>query len=252
MPSALRSSRWFRGGAAIVAGVLSGLAWQPYGLWPLLLVGLPALTLLVRDADPGRPRRSAFAVGYLYGLGLLGVSISWIHVLGVWIAVLLIAFEAVFFGLLGLALHLTSPLRWWPLAAALCWSLVEFLYSRMPFGGFGWVRLAYAAVDTPLAGFLPLIGVAGVSFLVALVCQLVAYAAVLLLQNRHQVRATGRRLVPYGVGVVVLAVVGVGLPFVPVSTSATDGDLHVGIVQGTCPARGSRRWVGCARSPTTT
>ena len=132
-----------------------------------------------------RPRRSAFGVGFLYGLGLLGVSISWIHVLGSWIAVLLIAFEALFFGLLGLTLHLTSALRWWPLAAALCWSLIEFLYSRVPFGGFGWVRLAYAAVDTPLAGFLPLIGVAGVSFCVALVAQSVAYAVVLLLTHAH-------------------------------------------------------------------
>lgn len=237
MQSALRS-RAFRGSAAIVAGVLSGLAWQPYAFWPLMLIGIPALTLLVRDASPTRPRRSAFSVGYLYGLGLLGISISWIHVLGIWIAILLIAFEALFFGLLGLALHLTSPLRWWPLAAALCWSLMEFLYSRMPFGGFGWVRLAYAAVDTPLAGFLPLIGVAGVSFLVALVAQLVAYAAVLLIENRHQLHTAGRALLPYGVGVVVLALVGVGLRFVPVSSNATAGDLHVGIVQGNVPGKG--------------
>ena len=168
-----RRNRWLRGLSALLAGVLTGLAWQPYGLWPLLLIGIPALTLLVRDASPARPRRSAFGVGYLYGLGMLGISISWIHVLGIWIAVLLIAFEALFFGLLGLTLHLTSALRWWPLAAALCWSLIEFLYARVPFGGFGWIRLAYAAVDTPLAGFLPVIGVAGVSFLVALVAQLV-------------------------------------------------------------------------------
>jgi apolipoprotein N-acyltransferase len=231
-------NRWVRGSAAVVAGVLTGLAWQPYGLWPLLFVGVPALTLLVRTSDAIRPRRSAFGVGYLYGLGLLGVSINWIQVLGPGIAVLLIAFEALFLGLLGLTLYLTSPLRWWPLAAALCWSLIEFLYSRVPFGGFGWIRLAYAAVDTPLAGFLPLIGVAGVSFLVALVAQLVGYAAVVLLGHRRHLAAAGRTLLPYGVGVVVLALLGVGLRIVPLSSSATDGDLRVGIVQGNVPGKG--------------
>ena len=174
----MRHNRWLRGLAAVLAGVLTGLAWQPYGLWPLLLIGIPAFTLLVRDGE-SPPRRSAFGVGFVYGLGLLGVSISWIHVLGSWIAVLLIAFEALFFGLLGLTLHLTSALRWWPLAAALCWSLIEFLYARVPFGGFGWVRLAFAAVDTPLAGFLPLIGVAGVSFWWRSSLKASAYAVVL-------------------------------------------------------------------------
>ena len=156
--------------------MLTGLSWQPYGLWPLLLIGIPAFTLVVR----GVRRRRAFGLGYVYGLAMLGVSISWIHVLGVWIAVLLIAFEALFFALLGSDPQPGVGLRWWPLAAACCWSLIEFAYARIPFGGFGWGKLAYAAVDTPLAGFLPMIGVAGVSFLVALVAQLVAYGVVRL------------------------------------------------------------------------
>ena len=69
--------------------------------WPLLFVGVPAFTLAVR----GVRRRRAFALGYLFGLAMLGVSISWIHVLGVWVAVALIAFEALFFAVLGLALN---------------------------------------------------------------------------------------------------------------------------------------------------
>ena len=32
----------------LAAGVALGLSWQPYGFWPLLLVGIPALTLTVR------------------------------------------------------------------------------------------------------------------------------------------------------------------------------------------------------------
>ena len=140
---AWRHNRWLRGLAAVLAGVLTGLAWQPYGLWPLLLIGIPALTLLVRDGDLTRPRRSAFGIGFLYGLGLLGVSISWIHVLGSWIAVLLIAFEALFFGLLGLTLHLTVGA-----ALVAAGGGAVLVVDRVPLlpGPVRWVRLGPARV----------------------------------------------------------------------------------------------------------
>ena len=102
--------------------------------------------------DSVTPRQS-FALGYVFGLAMLGVTISWVHVLGVWIVLILIAFESLFFGLLGMALHLISTLRAWPLAAACCWVMIEPAYSRVPVRLLGWTRLAYAAVDTPLAGF---------------------------------------------------------------------------------------------------
>ena len=140
-----------RVGVVLLAGVAVGLTWQPYGLWPLLLVGVPAFTLAVRGQ---RPRR-AFGLGYLFGLAMLAVAVSWLHVLGVWVAILLVVFEALFFGLLAVALSLVGRLRWWPLAAAFCWVGAEYAYGNIPFGGFGWTRLGFAAVDTPLAGYLP-------------------------------------------------------------------------------------------------
>ena len=69
----------------VAAGVALGLSWEPYGFWPLLLVGIPALTLSVR----GLPLRRSFGLGYLFGLAMLAVSISWLHVLGAWVAALL-------------------------------------------------------------------------------------------------------------------------------------------------------------------
>ena len=160
--------------------MLLGLSWQPFGWWPLLAVSIPAFTLTVRHQPP----RRAFGLGYLFGLALLAVAVSWLHVLGVWVAVMLIVFEALFFGLLGLLLSVLSRLRWWPVAAAAAWVLVEYAYGRVPFGGFGWIRLAYAAVDTPLAGFLPVVGVAGLSFVVALMAQLIAWCAHALWSRR--------------------------------------------------------------------
>ena len=236
---------------ALAAGAVLGLAWQPYGAWPLLLVGVPALTLLVR----GRPPRRAFGLGYLFGLGLLAVSISWLHVLGVWVAALLIVFEALFFGVLAAGLTLVLRLRAWPLAAACCWVAVEFAYSRLPFGGFGWVRLAYAAVDTPVAGFFPLVGVAGVSFVVALVGQLVAWL-VLRLRRRTPIappltrrRRRGPLLVVAGT-LVLLVVAGTALRGFQVEPLAGRlGSVDVGIVQGNVPGRGIEA-MGRARSVT--
>ena len=116
MPERLQSvsGRLVQALVVVAAGVALGLSWEPYGFWPLLLVGIPALTLSVR----GLPLRRSFGLGYLFGLAMLAVSISWLHVLGVWVAALLILFEALFFGLLGVALSLVSGLRWWPVAGA--------------------------------------------------------------------------------------------------------------------------------------
>ena len=231
---------------AVLAGVALGLTWQPYGWWPLLAVALPAFTLAVRGQ---RPRR-AFGLGYLFGLAMLTIAVSWLHVLGVWVAALLIAFEAVFFGLLGIVLSLVGRLRWWPLAAAGAWVLVEFAYSRFPFGGFGWSRIAYAAVDTPLAGLLPVVGVAGLSFAVALVAHLLGWAAWVWWSRRRSGEGRARPLLLAGAAVVAvtLAAAGGRLYQVEPADSAA-GSVNVGIVQGNIPGRGIEA-MGRARSVT--
>ena len=58
--------------AAALAGVALGLSWQPFGWWPLLVVSIPAFTLLVR----AQPRRRAFGLGYLFGLAMLTVAVN--------------------------------------------------------------------------------------------------------------------------------------------------------------------------------
>jgi apolipoprotein N-acyltransferase len=241
---------------AVAAGAAVGLSWQPYNLWPLLVPGIAALTLLVRasSSDGARLRRS-FAVGYVFGAAMLVLAVGWVHVLSIWVAVALVAFEALFFGLLGMGLTLVSRLRLWPLAAACCWVLTEFAYSRIPFGGFGWTRVAYAVVDTPLAGFLPVVGVVGVSFLVALIGQVLAWMVLAAWTARRQLRAgwplrAGRSLTAGLVLVGLLVLTGVGLGRFQVEpASGRSGSVNVGIVQGNVPGRGIEA-MGRARSVT--
>ncbi len=219
------------GGAAI------GLSWQPFGLWPLLLVGIPALTAAVQ----GVRLRRAFWLGGVSGVVMLGIGLGWIWVLGLPIAVALIVFMSLYLAVMAIGLRLVGALPGWPLWAACCWVLAEFAASRIPFGGFGWARLAYAAVDTPLAGWFPLIGVAGVSFLVALVPHLALYV---LLAARLSTRIAA------GATAVVVCLAGLGLTgFQVEALDPGRGTVDVGIVQGNVPGRGIDA-MGRARSVT--
>jgi apolipoprotein N-acyltransferase len=245
-PKTGQVSTLLRAGVVLVAGVALGLSWQPYGLWPLLLVGIPAFTLAVRGARPA----AAFGLGYLFGLLTLTLGVSWLHVLGTWIAALLIIFMALFFGLLGLIVSLVSRLSWWPLAAACCWVFIEYVYSRIPLGGFGWTRIGYAAVDTPLAGFFPIIGVAGVSFAVALIGQLIAWALLTLWAARQGGRARRTHIILAAALAFSIGLLGAVLRLYQVEPEAgSAGSVRVGIVQGNIPGRGIEA-MGRARSVT--
>lgn len=156
---------------AAAAGACVGLAFAPTLVWPLAIVGLAAMTLLLS----GRSLRATLALGYAFGVAVCAVTISWLYGLGWWIAVLLCAVMALFFVGYAVTVKLAMRLPWWPLWCAGCWIAMEFLYCRWPFGGFGWIRLGFTAVDTPLAGLYQYIGVSGVGFLTAVLGQLVAW-----------------------------------------------------------------------------
>ena len=228
-----------------------GLAWQPYALWPLLLVGVPALTLLARG-QPSAPRvrpRLPLRPGHAHDDHLLGARPRLVG------RRLLIAFMALFFGVLGLRALAGDPAAPVARARAACWVAVELAYSSFPFGGFGWTRLAYAAVDTPLNGWFPLLGVAGVSFLVALVGQVVAWVVLVVRERRPRpdpcsCPVSVPRVLPAALVLVVLGAAGVGLRAFQVEPLAgREGSVTVGVVQGNVPGRGIEA-LGRARTVT--
>lgn len=213
-----------RAGLAILLGVITALGFEPFGWWPLLLIGVPGLTVLVAAA---RGPLGAAGLGVGYGLGFLGLGVGWMQVIFIEAMVALVGFEALFYGLLGVLLRLSQRVRWWPLLAAGSWSLVEFGFARVPFDGFGWMRLGYAMIDSPLAGLYPWVGVAGVSFATALAGQMVAWVAT---------RPSRRAAVTAGAALASLTVAGfVGLPHQP---GPAAGTVAVGYVQGGAPGGG--------------
>ncbi|QGN32467.1 apolipoprotein N-acyltransferase [Microlunatus sp. Gsoil 973] len=226
---------------AALSGLCVAFAFQPYAIWPLTFVGVAGLTLAAHGT---RPRR-AFLTGYVFGLAMLTVAIGWVRVIvgGGAVAYLgvfgLVGFEALAFGLLAVAITVIGRLPFWPVMAAAAWTGVEYLYSRYPFGGFGWTRIAYTVVGTPLDGLLPMIGVAGLSFTVALLAQSVAWLALGLITGRLR-RLVRPRLVVAPLALWVgLVGAGFGLQHWNPDPSNGIGEIaHVGIVQGNVPGEG--------------
>lgn len=228
-------NRLVRPVAALAAGALLGTSFAPIGWWPAAFVAIAALTALVHGQPGGRGLR----LGWFFGLGLGWVAISWVDVLGVWVAVLLVAFMALWQGLVGWGTAaFTRRGGWWVLLVPGLWSLAEYGASRIPFGGFGWLRLAYPMVDSPLAGSLPWSGVGGLSWLVALLGTAAGLVAV-------------RRDLPRFVlaGLALLATLAAVIAR-PTALPTTGDSVNVGVVQGDVTGTAGSEAMGYARSVT--
>jgi apolipoprotein N-acyltransferase len=169
---------------ALGAGGLTVLAFAPFALWPLAVLGPAVLFRLLADRSPGR----AFRLGWLYGVGLMGFGVFWVRVSiaqfgGVepWLAVGIAAgfalLMALYYGLVGWAGARLAPGS--PAAAQLAvlpglWVLGEWARGWV-LTGFPWLALGYAQIDSPLAGLAPLMGVHGASLGAALSAGALAY-----------------------------------------------------------------------------
>lgn len=172
---------------AFAAGGLTTLAFAPFALSPLAALGLALLFRLWRDAAPGQ----AFRLGWLYGLGLMGFGVSWLHIsinqfgnvglpLALSFTALFVAAIALYFAVAGaLAARLARGrtgvrlLLIFPAA----WVLMEWVRGWF-LTGFPWLVLGYSQIDTWLQGYATVLGVYGVSWALALAAGLVALLSI--------------------------------------------------------------------------
>lgn len=161
--------------AALLAGVCQPLGLAPFDLWPLALFGLLVFAALLYY----RPNAGFFSLSAAFGTGLYGAGVSWVYVsihtygnasvaLGVALTALFVAFLAFMFAL---------PFWLWQkfnrhhsttflLAFPALWALNEG-YRSWIFTGFPWLFGGYAHLQTPLAGWAPILGIYGLGFLIA-------------------------------------------------------------------------------------
>ena len=161
---------------APLAGAFITLSLAPVGLWPagILSCALYAYLLCTCSA------RQAFWRGWLFGLGLFGSGVSWVYVsiheygaAGVPLATFLTLLFCAGLALLQAAfawcyVHFVRPLPGGMLVGfPVLWVLFEWLRSWL-LTGFPWLYLGYAHIDTWIAGWAPIVGVFGLSFICAL------------------------------------------------------------------------------------
>ncbi|MEA5117296.1 MAG: apolipoprotein N-acyltransferase [Propionicimonas sp.] len=224
-----------RVGLAIGFGVVTGLGFEPFAWWPLLIPGTAGLSLLVLGA--GRWWQ-ALLLGLGYGLGFMGLGLDWMNAIFLEAYLGIVLATTFFYVLLAGLAWFVRGRAWWPPVIAACWVGVEALVSRWPFDGFGWMRLGYALVDSPLTGLYPLVGVAGVTFAIALVGQ-----GLLWLVDRP-----GRARVLVA-GLVTVALLGVSWAGSLIPAGTAGEPVNVGWVQGGAPG-GGVYGIGPARTTT--
>lgn len=161
---------------APLAGALVTLSLAPFDLWPAGIISCALYCYLLCTCDA----RQALWRGWLFGLGLFGSGASWVYVsihvygyasvpLAALLTVLFCAGLALLHALFGWCyVRLVRPLPGGMLLGfAALWVLFEGLRSWL-LTGFPWLYLGYAHIDTWLAGWAPVVGVYGLSFITAL------------------------------------------------------------------------------------
>ena len=224
----------------IISGALFVPGLAPMSAWPSTLLSIAALLYLMHR----KSQQSAFLIGWLYGVGLFGAGVSWVYVSiqvhGQAPPLLAGTLTALF--CLGLATLTGLQMALYrrcsrgrktpgPLLFAAIWVLFEWLRSWL-FTGFPWLYAGYIALDTPAAGWAPVVGVYGLSFLIA---GLSAAIGSLALNNASTLRKKGAEA---SIWVIIILT---GMPLSAVSwTQDRSAPLTVAIYQPNIPLE--KKW----------
>ena len=181
---------WFANGlrantTVLLAGILLAFGFAPFSFFPLAFLSLGALLLSWLNVSS----RTAFLRGFVFGLGLFGLGISWVYIsihdyghTDVWLAILL---TMLFIMILSIVPAVTGYFfaRFFPSRSSIqilgafpaLWVLFEWVKSWF-FSGFPWLDVGYTQMQSPLREYAPYIGIYGLSFIVALGSACLVYA----------------------------------------------------------------------------
>jgi len=257
----LKRAAGYPGLVAFLAGALAVLAFAPFSLSFMAIISLTLLFWLWRDVSP----REAFRLGWLFGLGLMGLGVSWLHVsidqfgnvgllLALLITLLFVCVLALFYGLAGwlcakyggnregLRLLLCYPALWVLLEWVRGWFLT----------GFPWLAIGYSQLETPLQGYAPLLGVYGVSWSLALSAGLLGlwFANQLSQSTSRPAGASQFAARGYALPVLGLVVIWVGGSILSTKqwTTEAGAPLQVSLVQGNIAQE--KKWLPEQFAPT--
>ncbi len=219
---------------ALIFGATTVLGFAPYYIFPIPIFAIAGLCYLWSRA--GTPQ-TAWRLGFSYGLGLYGVGIYWIYIslhdfggMPWWFAgfstFCLSAFMALFVGLVGYFSKKISgknqSLLW--VSVPVLWGLSDWVRSWI-FTGFPWLTMGYSQVpQSPLAGYMPIVGVYGVSVITVFISALIGY----WIAHKHQTPLFKRNMI----GFVTLTLVAGYILKTIEWTTPSGAPIKVALVQG--------------------
>lgn len=158
---------------ALVGGVVSFLAFPPFGPGLLIIPGIALFLWAIREVESSR---AGFWIGITFGLVFFAGLMWWLANLEL-LALILIPVQALFVGVYGWWLTRfrdSTPGIWLALAVG-GWASMELVRYHYPVGGLEWGAAGYALSDSPLTR-LPAasIGTSGLTVLVVLAGALLA------------------------------------------------------------------------------
>lgn len=165
-------------------GAFSVLGFAPFYFYPTSILSLIGLFYFWHVCDT--PKQAAIA-GFLYGLGLFGTGIYWIYIslhtyggmpgmMAGFSTFVLAAFLSLFPAAVGaLSKRISSHQKDAMLIAGpILLALSDWVRSWI-FTGFPWLTIGYSQLPhSPLAGYIPIVGVYGVSLITAFVASLIS------------------------------------------------------------------------------
>ena len=196
--------------AALTAGALAVFSFAPFDIFFVSFISLALLFLAWLDVTPGR----AFRRGFLFGLGLFGFGVSWLHISihqfgntgfipAILLTLLLVMYMACYPALLGYVFARfckKSSAISVVLFLASGWVLIEWLRAWI-MTGFPWLNMGYGQLNSWLGAYAPVVGVYGVGFFIAMTSALIV---VLLWGNKKQKLISITVLVSIWIGGLVL------------------------------------------------
>lgn len=209
---------------ALGCGIVTSLAFDPAAFWPAAIAGVAGLFVLIHHLDDSSWFRVLLA-GVAFGLGFMAPLIWWMNAVSAGAYVALVLAQALFFGVIAVALRAATGLpSWWAWFSAI-WAAGELARSSVPFSGFPWGRLAHTVIDSPLEGYVRLLGMPATSAIVAALAAGVAW--VVLYGRGWFLRVVAASAVTLGVGV-----------FLPIGLAGADEpprEAEFALVQGDVP-----------------
>jgi len=174
----------------LILGAIGVLGFAPFYFYPANILSLIGLFYFWHlNSSP----KQAALDGFIYGLGLFGGGIYWIYIslnefggmpsmaAGV-LTIILCAFMALFPALVGMlsvwasgVSLLSKQTHTMLLTIPVSWALTDWIRGWI-FTGFPWLSIGYSQVpNSPLAGYMPIIGVYGVSLLATFSASLLGF-----------------------------------------------------------------------------